>query len=102
MTMPTPSPPAGGAAGVTPIKINCPKCGAKNVDAYITVLKESLDLVIRQTTTWVRCSACGTELYSKRPAEELFGRTPEELEGVVVARVSLVARVVTILALVLF
>jgi len=89
-------------AGQSPaFLINCPKCGAKHVPAKITTLKETLDLVIRQTTTWVKCSACGTSLYSKRPAAEIIGMTPEQLERVLVNRVSLVSRVVAILAIVL-
>jgi hypothetical protein len=81
--------------------INCPRCGAKHVPATCHTITEIVNLIWRKTTTWVRCSACGTELHSKRRPDDVLGRSPEELEGVIVYRISLIPRFLAIAAIVL-
>lgn len=81
------------------IIINCPKCGTHGAKAVSYDLLETVNVVIRHRTTWVKCLTCGAKLYSKRPADELIGRSPEELARIVVARVSLIAKVFAILAI---
>jgi hypothetical protein len=82
------------------IRINCPACGRRGVQA-VSYEHAERSHGISHTTYWVKCLACGTSLYSKAIPEELIGRTPEELEKVIVLRVSLVARVTAVLSIVL-
>jgi hypothetical protein len=82
------------------ILINCPACGGRGVQA-VSYQHEERSHGITHTTTWVKCLGCGTSLYSRVIPEELIGRTPEELEQVVVFRVSLVARVTAVLSIAL-
>lgn len=93
-------PVAGPDDGMT-ILINCPNCRAKGVRAVVHELVETYKVVIKHRTTWVRCSACGYDLYSKVGAEQLRGHTPEELQGVVVRRVSLISKFFAIAAIAL-
>jgi hypothetical protein len=78
--------------------INCAKCGAQNVAASCYDLRENVNVIIRNTTAWVTCSACGTDLYSKFPSDQIIGRSAEELGGIIIWRVSLVGRFLAILS----
>ena len=90
---------------VTPgpvIAINCPACGAKNVSATTSQQTEVMNLAVRHTTNWVTCGVCGKTLLSKIPVNDLAGKTPEQLDGVVVQNVPLLANVLVILSVLLF
>lgn len=84
------------------LRINCPRCGAKETRAVCYTVREVLGLIVWHKTHWVKCLACGTELYSRLPPKDLAGLPPDVLEGVVVFRRSFVARTVTLLAVLLF
>ena len=89
--------------GPPDIRINCPRCGAKNTLASAYDHVEKYKELIPWTTTWVKCLACDATLYSKMRAKDLPGRTPEELEGTVIFRQpgDMVRRTLLILAIVL-
>jgi hypothetical protein len=93
---PPPEGPAATGDG-RDLVINCPACKSSHVPAVSYDWKEQSHGFTR-TTTWVKCLACGTSLYSKAPPEELFGRTPEQLQGVVVFRLSLIKSMTALLA----
>lgn len=80
--------------------INCPACKHKHVPAVSYDHREK-EYGVSHTSTWVKCLACGTHLHSKVAAGELFGRSPEQLESVVVFRLSLVGRATASLAVLL-
>ena len=84
------------------LRINCPECGATDVPADAWFQDDTAYFVYTKTTSWVRCSACGAELYSREPADALLGRTPAQLESVVRRRVSPVRKLFVILAWLLF
>ena len=81
--------------------INCPSCHTRGARAVAYDLIETYKVVIKHRTTWVKCSACGKTLYSKLPADELRGLTPEQLESVIVNRTSPIRLVLVIAALVM-
>jgi ribosomal protein S27E len=85
----------------TQIRINCPMCGARNVIGHGYFQDEVTEFIIKRTTSWVQCSACGTALYSRDPATALVGRTPAQLEGVVIWRVSPIKKLLVSAACVL-
>lgn len=78
--------------------INCPSCRRTHVPAVSYDLKER-SYGFTHTSNWVKCLACEAELHSKEPPGHLFGRTPEQLESVVVLRLSLIARATAVMAL---
>ena len=84
------------------VAINCPECGAKGVVSRAFSNKEVANFVLRHTTHWVTCGACNRILYSKLPAEELAGHSPEQLERYVVRRTALPARLLWVFTLFLF
>ena len=57
--------------------------------------------LITHRTTLVKCLACGTSLYSPRPADELVDLSPEQLSQIIVYRISLIARFLAIAAIAL-
>jgi hypothetical protein len=77
--------------------IKCPACKRQQVPGVSYEHHEQSHGFTR-TTTWVKCLACGTSLYSKVPPDQLVGRSPEQLAEVVVFRLSLIARATAILA----
>ena len=85
-----------------PVSINCPACGAKGVPSASFSNKESANVILRHTTHWVTCGACGETLYSKVHIHDLVGQTPERLEDWVVRRTGLPANFLWVLALVMF
>ena len=85
-----------------PIRINSPACGALAVPVDAWWQDETANLIIRRSTSWARCTACDATLFSRRSADELVGRSPQELERLIVLRVSLIRRVLIILACLLF
>src|SRR5438552_6203004 len=84
------------------LRINCPACGAKNVPAEAWFEEERAQLIWKLTTSWVRCSACKAVLYSRQRADTLFAYSPEELEDIVIQRMSLIRRLLVIFAGMLF
>jgi succinate dehydrogenase hydrophobic anchor subunit len=85
------------------IRINCPKCGARNVPVKdVWFEDETLQLVIKNTTSWVQCSACDAVLLSRDPADTLPGRTADELDGVITDRVSPIVKVLVVIACFVF
>jgi hypothetical protein len=94
------APPPAGAAALgdgRDLLINCPACGGKHVPA-VSYDHQEQQYGVTHTSSWVKCLACGTHLHSKGSADELFGRTPEQLESVLAFRLSLVARATALLA----
>ncbi len=93
-------PPEGGDAlgDGRDIVIHCPACRQENVPAVSYDLQEH-QYGVSHTTTWVKCLACGTHLYSKVGPAGLMGKSPEELAGVVVFRLSLIGRATAVLAI---
>lgn len=81
-----------------PIRINCPSCQVRDVAAQAWDEIETINWIFRQTTSWVRCGACGVSLYSRERAESLIGRTPAQLECVVVWHVSFALKFLTVMA----
>jgi hypothetical protein len=69
-----------------PLLINCPRCGARGVPGLAYDYLERYNGVPVLKTTWVKCTACQTQLYSRQRAEELYGRSPDELAGVIIYR----------------
>jgi hypothetical protein len=55
--------------------------------------------LITHRTTWVKCLACNTSLFSRRSAGELAGFSAEQLSGIIVDRISLINRFLAIVAL---
>lgn len=87
-------------------RIHCPVCGTRDVAAPIVEKQETVmqNLVVpmgTHTTWWVKCSQCGTQLYSKVGPTQLLSKGPDELVGQVVYRVSLVHQFLAVAALVL-
>jgi hypothetical protein len=85
-----------------PLVINCPACGGKNVPSISFANRESANLVIRHTTHWVTCGACGQTLYSRLPVDQLASHTPLQLERAVIQWTPLPARLLGTLSLLLF
>ncbi|HSZ58959.1 MAG TPA: hypothetical protein VK797_25185 [Tepidisphaeraceae bacterium] len=73
------------SVGAPELRINCPRCGARNVPGlaydYVERFKG-----IPFTTTWVKCGRCRTPLFAKIHANELEGRSADELEQFVLYR----------------
>ena len=85
------------------IRINCPGCGAKDAPiADVWLREETAQLVIKHTTYWVKCGACGAVLLSSDPVDALFNRTPSQLEGVLKVYRSTVSRVLVLIACMTF
>src|SRR6266487_4156207 len=84
------------------LRINCPACGAKNVPAEAWSQEERAQLIWKLTTNWVQCSACKAVLYSRQRADTLFAYTPEQLEDIVIQRMSLIRRLLVLLACLTF
>jgi hypothetical protein len=84
------------------LTINCPACGATGVRSMSYEQAETANLIIRHTTCWIQCGACGEALYTSLPLQQLLDRTPEQLERWIVRYVSLPARLLTILSALLF
>lgn len=93
--------PVAGPGDGRDLLINCPNCGTRGARAVCYDLIETYKVVIKHRTTWVTCSACGYKLYSKVPADQLRGRSAQELEGIVVRRVSLISKFFAIVAILL-
>jgi ribosomal protein S27E len=91
--------PIDGRGDGRDLIINCPHCGTRGAKAVVYDLIETYKRVLKHRTTWVKCSSCGKQLYSKLPADELRGRTAEQLEGIVVKRTSLIHLVLAIAAI---
>jgi hypothetical protein len=91
--------PKPGTGDGRDLLINCPKCGTLNAKAVAYDLVETLNVVIRHRTTWVKCLSCGAKLYSRKRAEELIGLSAAELEKTLVARVSLINKMFAVMAL---
>ena len=82
---------ASVARGAVPVAspqllINCPRCGARGVPGLPYDYVERHHGIAVMKTTWVKCTACQSQLYSKVRANELYGRSPDELAGVIVYR----------------
>jgi len=88
-----------GAGDGRDLVINCPKCRTQGAKAVAYDLVESMDVVIRHRTTWIKCLACGAKLYSKRKAEDLAGLSAEQLEKIVVVRISLISKLFAVLSI---
>lgn len=91
--------PIEGSGDGRDLIINCPYCGTRGARAVAYDLIETYKHVLKHRTTWVKCSSCGRQLYSKVPADQLRGRTAEQLEGIVIKRTSLIHIILAIGAL---
>jgi hypothetical protein len=87
-----PEAPAGDGCDLV---INCPKCGRSNTSA------RAYQGPVDRHITWVKCLACKGKLYSKLPADELTGLSPEQLSTIVVHPDSRGMRLFAILAIAL-
>ena len=77
----------GAKATTSPqLLINCPRCGARNVPGLAYDYVERNHGVPILTTSWVKCTACQSQLFSKLRTEKLYGRSPDELADVLVYR----------------
>ena len=77
-----------------PIKINCPYCHGRGVEAETGDVSETTSVLfipIRSRFTLVKCLQCKTVMSAKLPASELAGKAPEELEGLIRLRPNFVA-----------
>jgi cation transporter-like permease len=87
--------PEAAAGDGRDLVIHCPKCGRPNTSA------RAYQGPVDRHITWVKCMACNGKLYSKLPANELTGLSPEQLSTIVVHPDSRGMRLFAILAIAL-
>lgn len=68
------------------LPIHCPRCGARTVPGLAYDYVERRYGIPVLTTSWVKCTACQSQLYSKLRTEQLYGRSPDELAVLLVYR----------------
>ena len=91
---------AAGAPDIHDLRINCPTCKRQDVAAVSYDYHEQYH-GIRRTTTWVKCLECGTHLYSKGTPDELAAMSLQQRGEAIAFRISLIKRIMAILAIVL-
>src|SRR5436305_1175889 len=81
------------------LTINCPRCEAQRVAADTSTLVETANLILRHTTYWIQCSACGTRFVSGLPPETLAHLNVEETSAALSEPSSTVGKVIGIMAI---
>jgi hypothetical protein len=98
---------SGGRSNIEegePVKIHCPLCGERGVEAktYAQVERvKFLGIPVDRRTSWAVCSRCGKHLLSSRDVHDLPGSSEEELDKVLAPYASFISRSIALLALIL-